>query len=65
MKVKLEIEWKREDTRPGAPEDEADIMYGINVDPSNNADDAIPKDKSTSAPETSSMRSDSITLFPV
>jgi hypothetical protein len=65
VKLKLEIEWNREDTRPGAPEDEEDIMYGMNVDPSNSADDAMPKDESASAPDTSSMRSDSITPFAV
>lgn len=38
-------------------------MYGMNVVPSNNADDAVPKDESARLPDIKSMRSDSITPF--
>jgi hypothetical protein len=65
VKLKLEMEWNRADTSPGAPEDEDDMMYGMNVDPSNSAEDATPKVESASAPDTSSMRSDSITPLAV
>lgn len=65
MKLKLEMEWNREDTRPGVPEDDDDIMYGMNTNPSNSADDAMPKVESANAPDTSNMRSDSITPLAV
>lgn len=60
MKLKLENEWKREETRPGPPVEEADMIYGIKVDPSKSAEDALPKDESAKAPDTRSMRSDSM-----
>lgn len=61
VKLKLVKEWNREETKPGEPDDEDDIMYGMKVDPSNRADDATPNDESANAPDTKSMRSDSIT----
>lgn len=63
MKLKLDKELNSEETKPAPPEAVEDMMYGMKTDPSNNAADAIPKEESERLPDTSSIRSCSMTPF--
>lgn len=65
MKLKLDKELNREETKPAPPDADEDMMYGIKLAPSNNAADAVPKEESERLPDISSMRSCSITPLAV
>ena len=63
MKEKLLIDVKSEYRAPGDPDEDADVMYGIKFSPSNNTDDAFPKEDEAIDPDTINTLSCSTILF--
>jgi hypothetical protein len=61
LKLKEDKERNKDATAPEVPEFDVATMYGMNDSPSNNADEAFPKDESDKSPEIMSIRSGSMT----